>query len=310
MKSRALAPLDHRAALALAALAALAAALATGCQREQSRVVDRVVVGRTPAMRSLDGAGIRAETLGATAIQLLQRSQGFAAPEKAQKGSRHFLAQVDVDRAEVRAGAQSAPQTMARVAVSVSLEPLGGGGGGAALRETGLGSAQVGPGPDGVRAAMERAVASAVESAVAAFSMQLAAEGKKTPDLVRDLASPDAAVRDHATRVLASRGERDAVPALLSRLRDPDPAVRERAVGALAQLRDPRAVPALIELVHRRDPQYVAEMARIVGDIGGPDANAWLLTMAWGHPEEVVRTAAREALAEMSARELHARAQR
>jgi hypothetical protein len=46
----------------------------------------------------------------------------------------------------------------------------------------------------------------------------------------------------------------------------------------------------------------VANLARILGDIGGPDARAWLLTMTSGHPDEVVRGAAREALAEMSAR--------
>jgi hypothetical protein len=40
-----------------------------------------------------------------------------------------------------------------------------------------------------------------------------------------------------------------------------------------------------------------------VGDIGGADAQAWLLTIASGHPDEVVRGAAKEALAEMSARE-------
>jgi HEAT repeat protein len=77
-------------------------------------------------------------------------------------------------------------------------------------------------------------------------------------------------------------------------------------VGALAQLRDARAVPRLIELTRRREGPYVANLARIVGDIGGADAQAWLLTIASGHPDEVVRGAAKEALAEMNARERQA----
>jgi len=107
--------------------------------------------------------------------------------------------------------------------------------------------------------------------------------------------------------VLADRGARDAVPPLMARLRDSDPEVAERAVGALAQLRDARAVPALIELAHHRDGPYVANLAHVVGDIGGADAKAWLLTMASGHPDEVVRVAAREALTEMSIKAPHAR---
>jgi hypothetical protein len=49
-------------------------------------------------------------------------------------------------------------------------------------------------------------------------------------------------------------------------------------------------------------------MALIIGDIGGAEARAWLLTMAWGHPDATVRGVAHQALTEMEARELHAAA--
>jgi HEAT repeat protein len=129
------------------------------------------------------------------------------------------------------------------------------------------------------------------------------AERKGEADLVKDLDSPEAVVRDQAVRALAERGAKGAVPALIGRLKDSDPAVVERAVGALAQLHDPRAVPALIDLTRHRDGPYVANVVRIVGDLGGSEARAWLVTLASGHPDDVVRGAATEALAELAARD-------
>ncbi len=272
------------------------------CRGGPSYAVDRVVIAPSPAMRSLEGAGVSGDALSAAASRILEKTSGFVAARKASDSTRRFLAQIEVERAEVRGGAGT-PGTTALVAVTVSLEPLDGGSG---LRELGRGSALVDPGTAGLRAALEKAAMSALGSAVNAFSMQLAAERKKSSELLRDLASKDSRVRDHAMRVLAARGDREAVPALLDQLHDPDAAARERAIGALAQLRDPRAVKGLIELTHRRDSQYVAQLARIIGDIGGDDANAWLLTMAYGHPDAPGRTAALEALAVIWARELHA----
>ena len=109
-------------------------------------------------------------------------------------------------------------------------------------------------------------------------------------------------MRDHAVRVLADRRSSAAVPALLDRLKDEDRRVVHRAVGALAQIGDERAVPALIELSRSGDPPLTARIARIIGDIGGAEAEGYLLTLEAGHPDPRVRTAAREALAELDAR--------
>ena len=260
------------------------------------------MVTESPPAQRLERAGIAMDALGQTAARLLDGAPGFVPARTARGGVRRFLGRVDVLGVE----ASSAPGggAVAQVLVAVELTPLDGETG---SRETGRATEPVGSGPGNLRDALERAATAALDRAVGGFSAQIAAEGKRTSELVKDLSAPEARVRDHAIRVLADRGERAAVPALLARLRDSDPEVAERAVGALAQLHDPRAVPALIALAHHRDAPYVANLAHVVGDIGGPDATAWLLTMASGHPDEVVRGAAREALAEMSVRAPHAR---
>jgi len=48
-------------------------------------------------------------------------------------------------------------------------------------------------------------------------------------------------------------------------------------------------------------------VARIIGDIGGREAEGYLLTVEAGHPDSRVRRAAREALGEMRARAREAR---
>jgi HEAT repeat protein len=127
----------------------------------------------------------------------------------------------------------------------------------------------------------------------------LAAEAKPTEALLADLDDGDARVRDHAVRALADRRDRAAVPALIQRLHDPDVEVAHRAVGALSQIGDPRAVPAIIELSRGADPALTLRLVRIVGDMGGLDAEGWLATLAEAHQEPRVREAAREALAEL-----------
>lgn len=282
-----------RLAGALLALLALAA-----CRGRSGYSVERMAVAQSAATERLESVGVTRETLAQDASRLFDVTPGFVPAGEARGKTRRFLGRLHVLRAEALS---AGPDTgaVAHVVVTVELAPVDGE---PALREMGRAAEPVGSEPGALRTALERAAAAAMERAVGAFSLQLTAERKRSSELVKDLSSPEARVRDHAVRVLAERGERDAVPALAAVLRDPDPEIAERAVGALAQLRDPRAVPALIDLAHHRDAPYVANLARILGDIGGPDARAWLLTMTSGHPDEVVRGAAREALAEMSAR--------
>jgi hypothetical protein len=289
---------------AVCALALAAALGAGGCRKPARSTVERVTMADGPAAAQLAAGGLDREAVERTTMRIFDGATGFVRAADARSSDRRYEARVVVHRAEPLSGAGGGASVV-HVILAVELAPATHE---PSLHEAGRAAEPVGAGPGAVRAALARATEVALEKAVQGFALQLAAEQKSTGDLVKDLSSPDAPVRDHAVRVLADRGEHNVVPALVSRLRDPDPAVVERAVGALAQLRDGRAVLPLIELSHHRDGPFVANMARVLGDIGGPEAQAWLLTMSSGHPDDVVRGAAREALAEMQAREPHANA--
>jgi hypothetical protein len=58
------------------------------------------------------------------------------------------------------------------------------------------------------------------------------------------------------------------------------------------------------------DAALVARVARVVGDIGGQEAQGYLLTLEAGHPDPRVRVAAREALGELATRDAQAAALR
>jgi HEAT repeat protein len=116
------------------------------------------------------------------------------------------------------------------------------------------------------------------------------------------VAAKDPRVREHAIRALGDRRSRAAVPVLVGRLKEEEPRLAHRIVGALAQIGDERAVPALIEVSRAADGAVTARVARHIGDIGGAEAEGYLLTLASGHADPRVRKAAREALAEMTAR--------
>ncbi|HEX8910522.1 MAG TPA: HEAT repeat domain-containing protein [Anaeromyxobacteraceae bacterium] len=265
--------------------------------------MERLVVSESSSSQRLEAAGLPPARLIEDAQRLLEAAPGFVSGDGA-KGARRVLGQLTVERAEAFSGGPGTTP-VAIVAVTLELTPPEGE---PTRRESGSAAEPLGDGPDALRIGLEHAAAAAIGKAVSAVALQLAAERKGNAELVKDLASAEAPLRDHAVRVLADRGDREAVPALIERLHDPDPAVVERAIGALAQLRDPRAAAPLIALAHHREGPYVAQLARLLGDIGGPDSRAWLLTMSSGHPDEVVRGAAREALSEMAARERQARA--
>lgn len=287
----------------MGAVAALAAVASSGCRAQPKYAVEHVAVAESPAAQRLEAVGVTRDHLGDVARQRLASAPGFTAPPAA-RGARRLVARLAVDGADAF---MTGPDTGAVAQVAVTLE-LTSADGEPTRRESARTAEPLAGGPAALRVALERAATSAVERAVKGLALQLAAEREDTGELIRDLDAADAAVRDHAVRALADRGAREAVPALIARLGDGDPAVVERAVGALAQLRDPRAAGPLIELARHRDPAYVAQLARILGDIGGPDARAWLVTMSAGHPDEVVRAAARDALADLSARERDAHA--
>jgi len=70
-------------------------------------------------------------------------------------------------------------------------------------------------------------------------------------------------------------------------------------VGALVAIGDRRAVEPLIEMTRKRPPQLVAQVLYALASLGGPTAEAFLYTLESGAPDDEVRHAATDALAEL-----------
>ena len=148
-------------------------------------------------------------------------------------------------------------------------------------------------------AAFEGALRGALDDAARGLAWQLESRRKTDDELSRDLSDPDARVRDYAIRALADRRSPAAVPQLIARLEDDNPAVALRAVGALVAIGDRRAVEPLIEMTRKRPPQLVAQVLYALASLGGATAEAFLYTLESGAPDDQVRHAATDALAEL-----------
>lgn len=276
-----------RAALALAALAA-----AAGCGRSRGPVeIASIRVAQGALAGPLREAGLDDAALESAAREALAAS-GF---RLVSEGSRAWRARVDVHAVRVAA---AAGRPRLEVVLAIELGPPRAGAGEPVV-ESGFGTAAAAGEP---AAAWRQAVAAAARHAAEGLAVAFAEGRKGESQLVKDLSSRDARVREHAVRALAERGSAETVPALVERLTDEDPDVVQRAVGALARIGDRRAVGPLIALARRGDAAQAARLARIVGDIGGPEAEGYLLALEAGHPDARVRRAAREALGEMAAR--------
>ena len=69
--------------------------------------------------------------------------------------------------------------------------------------------------------------------------------------------------------------------------------------AALVAIGDRRAVEPLIEMTRKRPPQLVAQVLYALASLGGPTAEAFLYTLESGAPDDEVRHAATDALAEL-----------
>lgn len=277
------------------ALAAAAAVLlGAGCERGPGPIhVTSVRAGDGELAGPLREAGLDAGALEAAAREALTAA-GFRLGD----GKRPHRARVDLVGVRF-APAQPGAAARVEVAVEIELAPADDGAG-ASARETGTGNAALaGPRP---AEAWRAALAAASRRAADGLALAAAAATKPVDQVIRDLEAEDPRQRARAVQALAERREGAAVPALIRRLDDPDQEVSHLAVGALAQLGDERAVGPLIEVSGRGDAAFTARLARIIGDVGGREAEGYLLTLASGHPEPAVRDAAREALEELRAR--------
>jgi len=143
-----------------------------------------------------------------------------------------------------------------------------------------------------LREALRRALAQVTEAAV----LQLKAADRPDGALQQDLLSNDERVREYALRVLAERRHPAAAPLLIRQLEDDNPREVRRAIGVLAEMKAPAAVPALIDLMKDREIGFAQEVVFAIGEIGGPEAEAYLFTVAQGHDQPDVQAAAQQAL--------------
>ena len=121
------------------------------------------------------------------------------------------------------------------------------------------------------------------------------------PEIIAAIGDSDEAVRLVAIQTAATRKIESAVPALIARLRAPDEvgAVVVSAVGALTEMQATEATEAIIDSARRQDRTYIVPLLYALARLGGRQAQAYLFTVQSGHPDPVVKQAAREALDEL-----------
>lgn len=275
--------------------------------------IDRITVSET-TLSDHPSLGIKVEELRAALRRAFEASSRFVpsvdVARVEAKGVRPFHCRFEIvfTKESQGSGDGGLPGEQTRAEVGVSLElrravsPV-------RYQAAGMGRAAFGGEEPGARArafrlALDEALAQVIEAQV----LQLSAEEKDEAALLEDLKQRDPRVRDYAVRVLAERRNVAAVPALIERLSDTNQEVWMRAAGALRAIGDPRAVPALIELTQGKDAQVVVALIGVIAGIGGNDAEAFLFTLASGHPDEQVREVAQKAQDDMRARDAGAAA--
>jgi hypothetical protein len=252
-------------------------------------VITGVTVVQGDGSSRLEALGLGRDELRFMTLRALGRTAGFQVPSgEPARGARRCRAGVSILDARLSAKGTIQAEVLVRLEVAPGEDAD-------AISETVRSAESAEPG-EAVLATFRRAIEGGAARAASGLALALTEAQKPDALVIQDLESGDPRLRDLAVRVLADRKNPVAVPALLARLQDPDPDVADRAVGALAQIGDPRAVGPIIELSRRREGPFVAQMVRIVGDIGGAEAEAYLETMLAGHPDPAVASAAREAL--------------
>lgn len=175
-------------------------------------------------------------------------------------------------------------------AVQVRLRPLRGGSAYEAV-----GTAE---GADRVAAALE-----SFEDAWRAIMRQRVLDTQPDGALIEVLDDGDMRIRDFAITRLGDRKSKAAVDPLCRRLgTEPKSDLVLRIVGSLVAIGDAYAVDPIIALSKKKDPDFVIQVIYAVGSIGGRNAEAFLVTMASGHPVESVRRSAEQALLELHKR--------
>lgn len=198
------------------------------------------------------------------------------------------------------------PRSFAEVGANLVLERFGG-----ELPQhyevVGLGEAPVlEDTPAGRQAAMRAALEAVLRQVTDSAALQLGALERTDEVLVQELRADDTRIREFALRTLAERQHPAAAPLLIDRLKESsDGDVLRKTIGVLVEMKARVAVPALIDLARGRDNGFVQELVFAVGEIGGPEAEAYLYTVAQGHDAPAVQAAAQQALETLYASRKH-----
>ena len=232
------------------------------------------------APRSFDDRPALRARIRNAAVAKLDNAEGVGLDLGSRKAS--HIARLDIGNVRER------PEAGSERVVTFSFEPL---------RE-GRGFESVGRAParDDVAAGILAAFADGLDM----VQQQRRLAEQPDSQLVEALGSTDARLREFAIEELGRRQSSVGVEPLCELLQQEE---REelvlRAIGSLVSIGEPRAVEPIIRLSKRQDPAFVLQVVFAVGAIGGRTAEAYLVTMASGHPVEAVRKGAEDALAEM-----------
>ena len=147
------------------------------------------------------------------------------------------------------------------------------------------------------------AILSGFKEAMAMIQRERALDLAPDAVLIETLKDNDPRLRDFAITRLGDRKSKEAVPALSKLLsEEPRQDLVLRSVGSLVAIGDPAAVVPIIDLSTQKSPDVVLQMIFAVAAIGGSTAEAFLVTMATGHPIESVQSGAKQALTELERR--------
>ena len=160
-----------------------------------------------------------------------------------------------------------------------------------------LASVGLGDVPDAGLAGQTATARAAMVAAWARLDGMRRLQSATSEALIVALSDPDPQVGGAAVELLAQRQHRPAVGPICARLRQAaDPGWTLRGMGALVALGDEGAVPTLIDLTLHQEAPFLVQSAFAIGALGGPLAEAYLVTVGSGHPDPEVARAARDAL--------------
>ncbi|MFO0724658.1 MAG: hypothetical protein U1E65_12825 [Myxococcota bacterium] len=147
---------------------------------------------------------------------------------------------------------------------------------------------------------VERAIAAAVKDVETGVAIDEATDA----EVLKAVGSSDRRTKARALDAVRDRKLSAGLDALLKILADDEeePEMVMKAIGGLVAIKDQRAVGPLIDSARRRPTIYLGQIIFGVAEIGGKEAEAYLFTVASGHPDPDIKSSAERALDELQHR--------